>query len=305
MNILIRANSSSYIGIGHIMRGLVLVKQYSNDNIIFATENLDGNINHKIIEAGYKIELLKSNSFDELNELIKKLNIDMIIIDNYEINYNFEKNLKELNPSLKIFVFDDTYEKHFCDILINHNISANEKKYKNLVPNNCELRCGSKYTLLRDEFLEAKKQKNSIKKDKKIKTIFVAMGGADHSNINIDILKVVNKIRKKNKKNIKVNIVSTNANKNLEKLKNYCKNKKWINLYINSKQIAKLMSESDFAIVTPSVTVNEVYYLKLPIIAIKTADNQIDIYRYLKKKRFSVLKKFKINKLVKLIKEKM
>lgn len=305
MNILIRANSSSYIGIGHIMRDLVLVKQYSNDNIIFATENLDGNINHKIIEAGYKIELLKSNSFDELNELIKKLNIDMIIIDNYEINYNFEKNLKELNPSLKIFVFDDTYEKHFCDILINHNISANEKKYKNLVPNNCELRCGSKYTLLRDEFLEAKKQKNSIKKDKKIKTIFVAMGGADHSNINIDILKVVNKIRKKNKKNIKVNIVSTNANKNLEKLKNYCKNKKWINLYINSKQIAKLMSESDFAIVTPSVTVNEVYYLKLPIIAIKTADNQIDIYRYLKKKRFSVLKKFKINKLVKLIKEKM
>ena len=305
MNILIRADSSSYIGTGHIMRDLVLAKEYKNENIIFATQDLVGNINHKIIEAGYKIELLKSNDFEELNDLIKRLNIDMLVIDHYEINYDFEKRLKEENKNLKIFVFDDTYEKHFCDILINHNISANEKKYKNLVPNNCELRCGSKYTLLRDEFLEAKKQKNSIKKDKKIKTIFVAMGGADHSNININILKVVNKIRKKNKKNIKVNIVSTNANKNLEKLKDYCKNKKWINLYINSKQIAKLMSESDFAIVTPSVTVNEVYYLELPIIAIKTADNQIDIYRYLKKKRFSVLKKFKINKLVKLIKEKM
>lgn len=305
MNILIRADSSSSIGTGHIMRDLVLAKQYKNENIIFATQNLDGNINHKIIEAGYKIELLKSNDFEELNDLIKILNIDMVIIDNYNIDYSFEKKLKELNQSLKIFVFDDTYEKHFCDILINHNISANEKKYKNLVPNNCELRCGSKYTLLRDEFLEAKKQKNSIKKDKKIKTIFVAMGGADHSNINIDILKVVNKIRKKNKKNIEVNIVSTNANKNLEKLKIYCKNKKWINLYINSKQIAKLMIKSDFVIVTPSVTVNEVYYLNLPMIAIKTADNQIDIYRYLKKKRFSVLKKFKINKLVKLIKEKM
>ena len=305
MNILIRADSSSYIGTGHIMRDLVLAKQYKNENIIFATQDVVGNINHKIIEAGYKIELLKSNDFEELNDLIKRLNIDMLVIDHYEINYDFEKRLKEENKNLKIFVFDDTYEKHFCDILINHNISANEKKYKNLVPNNCELRCGSKYTLLRDEFLEAKKQKNSIKKDKKIKTIFVAMGGADHSNININILKVVNKIRKKNKKNIKVNIVSTNANKNLEKLKDYCKNKKWINLYINSKQIAKLMSESDFAIVTPSVTVNEVYYLELPIIAIKTADNQIDIYRYLKKKRFSVLKKFKINKLVKLIKEKM
>ena len=305
MNILVRADSSSYIGTGHIMRDSVLVEQFIHDNIIFATQNLNGNINYKIAEEEYKLVILKNNNFEELNQLIKELNIDMIIIDHYNINYNFEKELKKENPNLKIFVFDDTYERHHCDILLNHNIYAKEGKYKKLVPKECELRCGSKYTLLREEFKDAKIQKTKEIKDKKIKTIFVAMGGADHSNININILKVVNKIRKKNKKNIKVNIVSTNANKNLEKLKDYCKNKKWINLYINSKQIAKLMSESDFAIVTPSVTVNEVYYLELPIIAIKTADNQIDIYRYLKKKRFSVLKKFKINKLVKLIKEKM
>ncbi|MEV9529057.1 UDP-2,4-diacetamido-2,4,6-trideoxy-beta-L-altropyranose hydrolase [Aliarcobacter butzleri] len=303
MNILVRADSSSYIGTGHIMRDLVLVKQFIHDNIIFATQNLNGNITYKIAEEEYKLVILKNNNFEELNQLIKELNIDMIIIDHYNINYNFEKELKKENPNLKIFVFDDTYEKHFCDILINHNINADEKRYKNLVPNNCELRCGSKYTLLRDEFLEVKKQKNSIKKDKKIKTIFVAMGGADHSNINIDILKVINKVRKKNKKNIKINIVSTNANKNLEKLKNYCINKKWINLDINSKQIAKLMSESDFAIVTPSVTVNEVYYLNLPIIAIKTAENQIDMYEFLKKHKYPVLNKFKKEKLKKALKK--
>ena len=96
MNILIRANSSSYIGTGHIMRDLVLAKQYKNKNIIFATQDLVGNINHKIIEAGYKIELLKSNDFEELNDLIKRLNIDMIVIDSYDIDYNFEKKLKEL-----------------------------------------------------------------------------------------------------------------------------------------------------------------------------------------------------------------
>ena len=156
MNILVRADSSSYIGTGHIMRDLVLAKQYLNENIIFATQDLVGNINHKIIESGYKIELLKSNDFEELNDLIKRLNIDMIIIDNYDIDYNFEKKLKEDNSSLNFFVLDDTYEKHFCDILLNHNIYAYEKKYKNKVPKNCELRCRAKYTLLRDEFLEAK-----------------------------------------------------------------------------------------------------------------------------------------------------
>jgi UDP-2,4-diacetamido-2,4,6-trideoxy-beta-L-altropyranose hydrolase len=303
MNILIRADSSSFIGTGHIMRDLVLAKQYKNENIIFAVRELEGNINYKIDEAGYSKVILNTNAFEELNEIIKELNIDMIVIDHYEINCNSEKKIKESNPNLKIFVFDDTYEKHFCDILLNHNISGDEKKYQNLVPKDCKLRCGSKYTLLREEFLEAKKQKNKIIKDKKIKTIFIAMGGADHSNINIDILKTIKKVRKNHKQNIKVNIVTTNANKNLEKLKVYCKNKKWINLHINSNKIAELMIKSNFAIVTPSVTVNEVYYLGLPIIAIKTAENQIDMYEFLKKQKYNVLDKFKKEKLKKALKK--
>ena len=303
MNILIRADSSSFIGTGHIMRDLVLAKRYKAENIIFAVRELDGNINYKIDEEGYNKLILQTNDFEELDKIIKELNIDMIVIDHYEINYNFEKKLKDLNPNLKIFVFDDTYEKHFCDILLNHNISADKKKYKNLVLKHCELRCGSKYTLLRDEFIEAKKQNKKIRKDRKIKTIFIAMGGADHSNINIDILKTIKKVRKNHKQNIKVNIVTTNANKNLEKLKVYCKNKKWINLHINSNKIAKLMIKSDFAIVTPSVTVNEVYYLGLPIITIKTAENQIDMYEFLKKQKYNVLDKFKKEKLKKALKK--
>ena len=303
MNILIRADSSSFIGTGHIMRDLVLAKQYKNENIIFAVREFEGNINYKIDEAGYSKVILNTNDFEELNEIIRNLNIDMIVIDHYEINYDFEKRIKESNPNLKIFVFDDTYEKHYCNILLNHNISADEKKYQNLVPKDCELRCGSKYTLLREEFLEAKKQKNNIKKDKRIKTIFIAMGGADHSNINIDILKTIKKVRKNHKQNIKVNIVTTNANKNLERLKEYCKNKKWINLHINSNKIAELMIKSNFAIVTPSVTVNEVYYLGLPIITIKTAENQIDMYEFLKKQKYNVLDKFKKEKLKKALRK--
>ncbi|MCT7590776.1 UDP-2,4-diacetamido-2,4,6-trideoxy-beta-L-altropyranose hydrolase [Aliarcobacter butzleri] len=287
MNILIRADSSSYIGTGHIMRDLVLAKKFSKDQIIFATQDLEGNINHKIKESNYNIEILNNNNFEELNKLIKKLNIDMIIIDHYEINYNFEKKLKEQNSKLKIFVFDDTYEKHYCDILLNHNIYADEKKYTNLVPKDCELKCGTNYTLLREEFLETKKQQKIITKNVKVKTIFIAMGGADHKNLNIKILKAINKV---SNEPITVNIVTTIANKNLEKLKKYCQNKKWINLYINSNEIANLMIKSDFAIVTPSVTVNEIYYLNIPFIAIKTAKNQIDMYKYLKKNGYYVIK---------------
>ena len=293
MNILFRADSSSTIGTGHIMRDLVLALKYSKNknNIIFATQNLDGNINDKIIEAGYKIEILKSNKIKEVNKLIKKYKIDMIVIDDYGIDEKQEKKLKNKNEDLKILSFDDTYEKHHCDILLNHNISGDKKRYKGLVPKNCELRCGSKYTLLRDEFIKEKKKKEKVVKSK-YKTIFLAMGGADHSNINIKILKVLKKFD-----NIKVNLVTTNANKNLDELRKYCKYKKWINLNINSNKIAKLMKKSNFAIVTPSVTVNEIYFMKVSFIAIKTADNQNDIYKYIKKEKELVLKQFNKNKL--------
>lgn len=296
MNILFRADSSSSIGTGHIMRNLVLAKQYKNANIIFATQELDGNINHKIVESGYGLRLLKSDSKEELLEIIKSSDIELLVIDNYDIDYVFEKYIKE-NSAVKILSFDDTYEKHYCDILLNHNISADEKRYKGLVPDECELRCGCKYTLLRDEFI---KEKSNIKKVSNsvnsYKTIFIAIGGSDSSNLNPKILKVLETFSA-----IKVNLVTTTANQNLKELEKYVKNRRWIKLHINSNKIAELMNKSDLAIITPSVTANEIYYLEVPFVAIKVAENQLDMYTYLKNNRYDVLSKFKSEKLLKLL----
>jgi UDP-2,4-diacetamido-2,4,6-trideoxy-beta-L-altropyranose hydrolase len=289
-NILFRADSSSTIGTGHIMRDLVLASKYKDANITFATQNLEGNINYKIIESNYKLEILNSNSIDELDSLIKKLDIDLLIIDHYDIDYTFEKELKTKNPNLKILSFDDTYEKHHCDILLNHNISADSKRYTNLVPKTCELRCGSDYTLLREEFI----------KEKTRKTIFLAMGGSDSTEVNLPILKILT-----NFKNIEVNLVTTTANSNIYKIKQYSENKPWIKIHINSNKIAKLMKKSDLAIITPSVIANEIIYMELDFIAIKVADNQNDIYEYFKENNyFSVLKNFNEDHLTKLLIEK-
>lgn len=294
--VLIRADSSSSIGHGHIMRCLVLAKQYLNKgyDVSFATLNLKGNLNEKILKNSYDVHILKSNDNEELIKKIKELEIDLLIIDSYDIKYKSQKSIK-LKTDVKILCLDDTYEKHYCDILLNHNIGANKKKYKKLVPNFCEVRCGVKYTLLRDEFYKYKdmnlKQRNKTK-------VFLAIGGTDHSNINIKILKVLAKF-----KNIEVNLVTTSANSNLDILKQYCKEKDFIKLYIDTNNIAKLMKESSFAIVSASVILNEVYFMQLPFIAIKTASNQKNIYKYLKKKKYLAMKKFNKKRLKKLIKK--
>ena len=292
-NILFRADSSSTIGTGHIMRDLVLAKKYQKDNIIFATQDLEGNINYKIKESGYKVKILKSNDIKEIISLVKKLNIDLVVIDHYEIDFKYEKKLKD-KTDVKVLSLDDTYERHYCDIVLNHNIYGDKNKYKNIVPKECKIKCGSKYTLLRDEFYNIKKQKRYTEK----KIIFLAMGGADSSNINISILKVLKKYE-----NIDVNIVTTTANKNLKELRRYSKNKEWISLHINSTKIAKLMSQSDLAIVTPSVTLNEVYFLEIPFVSIMTATNQKYMYDFIKEHNYNVLKKFKKKRFFNILKE--
>jgi len=293
MNILFRADSSSSIGTGHIMRDLVLAKQFKDDNIIFATQELEGNINFRIKESSFKLEILKSNEITEVIELIKKYDINRIVIDNYSIDYDYEKKLKE-ETNVEIFVFDDTYEKHYCDILLNHNIYADELKYKDLVPSTCELRCGSNYTLLRDEFINIDRSKKTTEK----KTFFIAMGGSDPLNLNMKILEILELFE-----NIKVNIVTTQSNQNLEELKKYSKSKDWINLYINCDFMAKLMVNSDYAIITPSVTSNEVYYIKLPFIAIKITENQKYMYDYLLEKKYHVMPEFNKETLINILKE--
>jgi UDP-2,4-diacetamido-2,4,6-trideoxy-beta-L-altropyranose hydrolase len=286
MNILIRADSSNTIGIGHIMRDNVLAKQFPQDCVCFASQPLDGNI---IDTVPYKTHLLQTNTLTELSALILQEQIEMLIIDHYEIDYKFEKELKRRHPDLRLMVLDDTYKKHHCDILLNHNIYAHKKEYKNLVPKECEVRCGEKYALLREEFSEPKHFK-----------VLLAMGGADTKKLNIKILKALQKYL-----NIDITLVTTRANANLEALQKYVQDKANISLIIETNEIATLARECSFAIITPSVLANEFFAIKVPFIAIQTAPNQEYMYRFLKKKHYKVLKKINAKELATLVEEYM
>ena len=275
MRTLIRSDSSSTIGLGHVMRDLVFAKSLEGE-VIFACQNLEGNI---ISSIPYEVKILKSNDVYELIELIKTLHVKLLVIDHYGIDANFEQQIKEATK-VKILSFDDTYESHHCDILLNHNLSADSKRYKNLVPKKCELRCGSLYTLIRDEFREEKKQACE-----KIYDVFIAMGGTDATNITLSILKTL-------PQELRICVLTTTANAHLRELQNYIQDKPNIALHVNSNEVAKLLHQSRFAIVTPSVMVHEVLFMEVPFIAIKVASNQDDMYRYLHQNGYPVLKEW-------------
>ena len=297
MNILVRADSSSTIGTGHIMRDLVLVQQYKDAHIIFATQALLGNINQKILEYGYEHITLQSNTAEELCRIIKSQAIDMLVIDHYSIGASFEQFIKE-NTSVKILSLDDTYQKHHCDILLNHNVYAENCQYKDLVPINCELRCGKEHTLLRQEFY-IEREKGRQNKNKKF-TLFIAIGGTDHTNINPKILAILEKWD-----NLLIQVITTTANKHLAELKIITENKTNLQLHINSTKIAQLMNNANLAIISPSVTMNEILFLEIPFIAIKTAENQKYMANYLEEHKLTILDSFNSNNFKKELSQKI
>lgn len=286
-NILIRCDSSSEIGVGHLMRSLVLAEQFLGATITFATLDLSNNRNDLIKEAGYAHHLLHSNTFAELDALVKQQGIDLLILDHYALDYGFEKQLKAANSALTLMVLDDTYAPHFCDILLNHNIYAEAKKYKDLVPAWCELRCGAQYTLLRKEFAQQKEF-----------SVVVVMGGADTLALSPQILKMLLRYPQ-----IKVDLITSSANKNLEKLKRLGKKHKRVCVHCDTKELGLLARQSHFAIISASVVANEFYKMGIPFIAIQTAPNQKEMRRFLKKEGYRVLKRFDAQKLLSFIEE--
>ena len=259
-----RVDFDEVIGMGHLMRSLVFAKRF--EKVVYVSKS-----NRKEFVP---YELITIENEEAFFDYVEKLQPSQVVVDDYNFTFEHEKAFKRRFSDIKLIVFDDDYRNHFCDEIINHNISADKRKYPKpdivtLIP-----------PLIRDEFLREKK----IKREK-IYDLLIAMGGSDTGNLNIPILEVL-------PENLRVAVVTTSANGRLSTLKKYVKNRKNVILYIDSNEMAKLMNQSRFAIVAPSVIVHEVMFMQLPFLAFKTADNQNDIVKYLQQKDFHVCEKF-------------
>ena len=304
--IAIRVDSSKIIGSGHLMRCLTLAGQLErneNAEIYFIARDLEGNLNALITDKGFKLKVLpryaensaligyakwltvsQDTDSAETKDILSSLgSVDMIVIDSYAIDINWERAIRPFVK--KIFVIDDLFNRrHDCDILLNQNFGFDfEKKYKGLVPPDCELRLGLKYLLLREEFYETKKSLR--KRDGNIKNILVFYGGSD---LTSETVKALQALAKLNLPNVTVNVVvgANNANKNL--IEKYCFKHKF-NFLCQVENMAELMNQADIAFGAGGSTTWERFFLGVPSIITSIAENQeSDAIKYLNDEGYTI-----------------
>lgn len=279
MRVIFRVDASNKIGTGHVMRCLTLAAKIPNAEFI-CTET-DGNLIEFIRAKGFKTHALKTGKENEQycfhsnwlenhwqddaaqTAAIAK-GADWLVVDHYAIDERWEKLLR---PQVrKIMLIDDLADrKHDCDFLLDQNYyEGMESRYNNLVPANCVKLLGPKYALLRDEFLEARK--NLQRKFDGIKKIFITFGGVDATN---ETEKVLEKLKDKN-----YQITAITGAKNYTNLQEKFGSYKNITLLERSSEVAKLMLEADLAIGAGGSTTWERCGLGLPTIIYSIAENQ-------------------------------
>lgn len=264
MNICIRADGGSTIGMGHIMRTLVIAQKLKENHNVFYACRVDEPLSdkyklgiEKVESEGFKVVTLHENNFK--NE-VKDIKADFIITDSYDVDEEYFNILKE-NFKLSGCLDDEKICNYFnVDFLINQNMYAEDLNYKaNL---DTEFMLGNKYIILRDEFRNLKRKE--IKKN--IENIMITVGGSDNNNITETIIKSLRKLS-----DVVLYIVVGPAFKYIENLKKYqCEN---IKLCFNA-DMAKLMEKCDLAIASCGTTLYELAAVGTPVIGIVVAENQ-------------------------------
>lgn len=261
--VLIRADGSKEIGMGHIMRTSTIaeeLKEYAE--IEYASlEGCQQGIDY-IRNKGYKVNIIKQES--ALDDL-KKIKANLIITDNYSID---KKYISQIKKTFKLvgYIDDDNNKSFEADFIINQNFNSEKLKYK--VNKDCRLFLGSRYVLLREEF----RNLTPIAIKNYVENVFITVGGGDPNNwMNIILEEVCT---------VDINyhvIIGPGFPHEKELISKYkgCQNI----IFYQNKPIGEIMHQCDLAISTCGSTLYELGSMGIPVIGISVADNQIPIAR--------------------------
>ncbi|WP_323011594.1 UDP-2,4-diacetamido-2,4,6-trideoxy-beta-L-altropyranose hydrolase [Castellaniella sp.] len=296
MKVFIRVDASIDIGTGHVMRCLVLADQLRARGAIvyFICRAHVGHMIDSIVAAGYQVFALPmqvggSCNLDVDSFLGESFHEDAlstagflrdetacwVVVDHHSIDWRWESLLKQEISGMKLMVIDGYANRsHVCDLLLDQTYSPEGlARWSKLVPSECRILAGPEYALLRPEFSVIQK----ITEDKKIKKMerfFVSFGGIDKPNATLAVVDMLSKLFGST---VVIDVLLGKENPHIAKIKHRYTDSASVKLHVQPDNVAVLMEQADLAITAGGTTVWELCALRVPMLIISIADNQVDL----------------------------
>lgn len=284
--LLIRADASTAIGTGHVMRCLALAQawQDAGGHALFAmaesTEAIRSRIQSEYCGV-FCISAAIGNSDDLLQTiaLSKQQNCEWIAVDGYQFRADYQRGLKA--AGFKVLFLDDYgHSDHYtADVVLNQNVSATPALYSDR-EEQTRLVLGPRYALLRREF----KVWNSWQRANPAvcRHVLVTMGGSDVGNATATAIKALDISRLSE---IEATVIAGGSNPNFEKLQGMVSaSRRKIKLLKDVSRVGEFMAAADVAISAAGTTCWELCLLGLPALLIDVADNQTALAEELQKR---------------------
>lgn len=260
MKIFFRVEATPELGLGHLMRCLVLAKRFkesaSDINIIFITSN--NIIDKQVISHDYKLINLPSfrSMIDEIEYYKKHLKEGIFITDIPNISMEYLRILKK-RTCLVVSIDDGSDIIFYSDILISPNL---DPKINHKYSSETQYYNGAKYIILKKAFEKYKIKKKQIEKE--AKSLFICFGGSDKNNITKKIINAIKELK------IKIVIVIGTMYLYYNELVNNVKKYKNIQIKRSVYNMDELIYEADLAIISGGTLLYETCTVGTPAIVI-------------------------------------
>lgn len=289
IDVLFRADSSSRLGMGHVMRCLTLADSLRRRGLTsgFAHRLLPGNMALEIQERGHRLLVLAAPSgatgddralglpqtedARQTAALLSGTRVKWVVADHYALDTEWEAAMRP--HCQRLAVIDDLADRrHDCDIVLDQTLGRAETDYQPLVPRHCRLLLGPGNALLRKEFAAFRDQSLARRRaGAKLEQIQISIGGMDADGITDLALQAVRQAAPR----IGIDVVLSARSPAFAAVSRRCASL-GVRLHTDQSgaEMAQMMAASDLAIGAGGTTSWERCCLGLPTLAILTATNQ-------------------------------
>lgn len=299
LKVVFRADASLQIGTGHVMRCLTLADalRQKGAQCTFVCRPNVGHLLGLVAQRGHKALALgeQQQNFngpadpahaawlgtswaDDAEQTMHALlgqTVDWLVVDHYALDARWEEALR--TQAKRIMVIDDLADRsHACDLLLDQTFGRLAADYRPLVPDGCQLLCGSKYALLRPEFAALREYSLKRRAQPVLKELLINMGGVDKDNITGAVLRALQS--RSLPEDCRLTVVMGQTAPWLKNVQDLAFSmQRPVRVLVGVDNMAQLMADSDLAIGAAGATSWERCCLGLPSIMLVVADNQLQV----------------------------